>query len=56
MVVEAGKTEESVIRTLPPFERIGSCSSIRWLNRFGAGPASPSWSCASAPGFGPGKM
>ena len=41
MVFEAWKFDESVMRTVPPFVRIGSWASMRWLNHGEAGPVPP---------------
>ena len=39
LVFDTLNKEESVIRTVPPFMRIGSWASIRWLKVVGTGPA-----------------
>ena len=47
---------ESVIRTVPPLVRIGSCASMRWLKVCGTGSAPMSLSGPSGPGTGALKM
>ena len=44
------------MRTVPPFMRIGSWASIRWLKVLGTGPAPATRSAASGPGTGAWKI
>ena len=56
MVLEAGKSLVSVIRTDPLLVLIGVCASMRWLKLCGTGVAPAILSESSGPGSGAGKM
>jgi hypothetical protein len=47
IVFDALNTEELVMRTVPPFMRMGSWASIRWLKVSGTGPVPATRSAAS---------
>ena len=51
IVFVAGKLVESVMRTCPPGQRIGSCASMGWLKVWGTAPAGE---CTSSEAIGPG--
>ena len=56
MVLDAGNTLESVIRTVPLLVRIGSCASMWWLKLCGTGLAPMQLVGTERPGTGAVKM